>query len=443
LRWSRSNNPADSGENWNEITPGNGGFVDAPTSEQIIAASLLQDCIIVKFTNSVWAIEPTSDPALPFRWVKVNSFRACEAPYAEIEYDRYVASFGKRGIVACDRTEVVRIDDKILNFMDDEVNTEFMDRMYSSRNFNLLHSWTLYPSSETGTETSDFALIRTDDENSWSIYSVTLYDVDATNGTNMSCLGYGEVTSDLAYQDFTGSKDKKYKDFSKETWGSGFFEGLNEIFLGGDQIGRILSLEDDGDDIGTPIDFSVTSAAWNPYKDKGMQCQLGYIDFYVDSDTDTFFTVEFFCDDITTPYASQTLSCLPNLGFIADIVDIQLTNPAQITAPNNGLVTGDQVYLYNLNSIEEIIGGPYTVTVLDENNFTLDGIDATGFSAYLGGGEVVQRAYENERTWKRAYAGGKGYEHFIRITNTGTDDVLRINAFMPWFRPAGNRIIGG
>jgi hypothetical protein len=453
MRWSRANNPADSGDNWNEIVPGNGGFVDAPTSEQIVAATLLNDSLIVKFTNSVWIIEPTADPALPFRWVRINSFRACEAPYAEIEYDRYVASFGKRGIVACDRNEVVRIDDRIHDFMTDEVNTEFIERMYSARNFTLLHSWTLYPSSsfilnpseDEENTTSNFALIRTDEENAWSTYSVYTTDLDPDNGTNMSCLGYGEVSVDFAFQDFPNSSKYTYSGSSigDKTWGSGFYEGFNELFLGGDQAGRIIALENGTDDMGEPITFELRSASWNPYKDRGIQCQMGYVDFYIDSDESTFFTVEFFCDDIETPYATQTLSCLPNLGFVADIIDVSQTNPVQITAANNGLATGDEIYIYNVDVPLEVEGGPYTITVVDENNFELDGIDGTAFDTYTGQGQIVLRAYNNTKTWVRAYAGGKGYEHFIRIKNSGTSDNLRINAFMPWFRPSGNRMIGG
>ena len=258
----------------------------------------------------------------------------------------------------------------------------------------------------------------------------------------MSCLGFGEVDVDLAFQDFTGALDFSYNQFANEVWSSYYIEAKSEIFLGGDQKGRVLFLEKDGDDMGEPISFEVVSAGWNPYKEKGIQAQLGYVDFYVDADEDTEFTVEFYADDIDTPYASQTLNCLPNLGFIADIQLITLNNPVEVTADSHGLTTGDEVFIYNLNGADEITGGPYTVTVVDENTFTLDGVDGTGFTAYVSGGQVVQREFENTKCWKRAYAGGKGYLHYIRITNSGTDDVLRFNAFMPWFRPSGTRMIG-
>ncbi len=441
MRWSRANNPAATGSNWDEVTPGNGGFVDAPTSEVIIGAKQLQDLIIVQFTNSLWAIEPTADPALPFRWTKINSYRACDAPYANIGHDRYIISFGKRGIVACDRVEVKRIDNKIELFMFNEINADFITRMYSERNYNNRRSWTLYPAIES--ETSNFALVRTEEEGAWSLYDVAMRDIDPDDGTNMSCLGFGEVTQDLSYQDMVGSLDRTFEQFSDETWSSFFLQGNSEIFLGGDQTSRILLLENRGDDLGQPISTEIVSAGWNPFKDQGIQAQMGYVDFYIDADQDTNFTVEFFADDMDTPYASQTVNCLPNLGFIADIQNISLTNPVQVTAYSHGLTTGQQVFIYDVTGADEISGGPYTVTVTGLNDFTLDGIDGTAFTAYAGGGQIVERAFENTKCWKRAYAGGKGYQHYIRITNSGTDDVLRFSGFMPWFRPAGNRMIGG
>jgi len=447
MRWSKARNPAASSQNWYDSVPGNGGFADAWTSEKIISAKALQDAIVVYFTNSIWSIEPASDPNRPFRWVKLNSFRACDAPYATIAHDRYSIAFGVRGIVACDRVEVQRIDHKIQDFMSNEVNLDRVQQMYSERNFNEQRSWTLYPSSTNNLDpsdeatTSNYALIRTDEEGAWSIYSVYTTDLDAA-GTNLSCLGYGQAPTDLAFQDFTGDLDLSFEQFGSEVWSSYYTQANSEVFLGGDQTGRVLYLEKDGDDLGNDISFEVTSAGWNPFNQQGAQCQLGYIDFYVDADMATFFDVSFFSDDITDPYATQTLDCLPNLGFLADIQSVVLNNPVEVIAYSHGLEDGDAIFIYNLKGATNLLGGPYTVTVVDENTITI-GIDGTTFDAYISGGMIVERAFANTKCWKRAYAGGKGYQHFVKITNTGTDNVLRFNAFMPWFRQAGERIIGG
>src|SRR6185503_13334605 len=105
--------------------------------------------------------------------------------------------YGTRGIIASSRNEVKRIDQKIEDFMMEEVNNDFASRMYSQRDYTHLRSWTLYPSSndninpDNEAETSNFALIRNEEDGAWSIYDVTLKDQDPINGTNLSCLGYG------------------------------------------------------------------------------------------------------------------------------------------------------------------------------------------------------------------------------------------------------------
>ncbi len=444
MRWCRAGNPAAAGNNWDQVIPGNGGFVDAPTSDNIISAKELQGIILVQFTNSYWTIKPTSDPALPFRWDKINDFRASDAPYGGIGHDRYVITFGKRGIVACDAVEVTRIDDKIKSFVTNEVNTTFFKQVYSERNYADRRSWTLYPSAANESTTSDYALIRTEEEGAWSVYKVQTLDRNG-NPANMSCLGFGEVSQDLSFQDFDGrpgAPDQSFEQFANETFQSFFVEGQSEVFLGGDQVGRVLFLEKDGDDLGAAIDFELTSSGWNPFKDQGVSAQMGYIDFYLDADKNTQFTVEFYSGDISSPYETQQMNCLPNLGFIADIQYVDLTNPVTITADSSGLNTGDEVFVYGINGTIEISDGPFTVTVIDENTITLDGVDATGYTAYISGGQLVEREFDNVRCWKRAFAGGKGYQHFVRITNSGIDDQLAIHSYVPWFRPAGSRMIG-
>jgi Ubiquitin-activating enzyme E1 FCCH domain len=69
-------------------------------------------------------------------------------------------------------------------------------------------------------------------------------------------------------------------------------------------------------------------------------------------------------------------------GYITDITQ---ADPGQVTAPNHGLSTGNEVYISNVNGMTQVNGGIYTVTVVDANDFTI-GIDTSGFSAYTIGG---------------------------------------------------------
>lgn len=75
----------------------------------------------------------------------------------------------------------------------------------------------------------------------------------------------------------------------------------------------------------------------------------------------------------------QTIS-----GTITGI--IQPSNPTQITSPNHDLVTGAFILIDNVGGMVQLNGIVYKITVVDANNFTLDGVDNTAFSAYTTGG---------------------------------------------------------
>lgn len=424
-RWSQAQDPTV----WDQNTPGRGGFVDAPTGDFIIGARFLQEYIIVFFSNSTWSLKPTSDPALPFRWDKINNFRACDATFGTISHDRYVVSFGKTGIVGCDGVEVKRIDEKIQDFVFDTIDAENFGNLYSDRNYKARRSWTLYPAPDS--TTNDHALIRNEEDGSWSTYDIAL-----------SCLGQGESYQDFTFADFVGAFDFSFLDFTDETFQSFYLQGTSNLLLGGDYEGNVYILEVGGDDAGDDISFSLTGAGWNPFKEKGIEAQLGWVDIYCDVDPQTQLTVSFFLSDEVAPYAQQLVNLVPEQGFVANIQNVALTNPCEITADSHGLRTGNIIYLSGIDGTIEANGGSYTVTVIDENTFSLDGIDATAFNAYTSGGIVTEyNPDEFDKCWKRVYAGGIGYLHQVKVETSGSDQTLYIHSITPWFRPVGSRML--
>lgn len=71
-----------------------------------------------------------------------------------------------------------------------------------------------------------------------------------------------------------------------------------------------------------------------------------------------------------------------------NISNVGLTNPALITTSvNHGYTTGDQVVLSSILGTTELNSvNAYTITVTGLTTFTLDGIDATGYTPYASGG---------------------------------------------------------
>lgn len=75
-------------------------------------------------------------------------------------------------------------------------------------------------------------------------------------------------------------------------------------------------------------------------------------------------------------------------------------NPVAVTCTAHGLATGDIVRLSAVGGMTQISGLDFTITVVNANSFTLDGINGTGYSAYTSGGWV------NELHWSQPFDTG-------------------------------------
>lgn len=417
-RWCQAQDPS----SWSDIVAGAGGYVDAPVGEHILSARPLQDGLIVFFTKSVWTLRPVSDPALPFRWDRINDVAGCNNKMGTSQFDKFVAGVSIRGITATNGSESQRIDSRILNFTSEQINADEFEKVFCARNHNTKHWWTLYPNHEDTENTG--ALIFEEDSNAFSLYQIS-----------MNCLGYGNLSKDYAIEDFTvaNNLDLAIEDFTDENLQSYFWQSEHELFLGGDISGVVHIMDVGGSDDGVDIDCSLYSAAWNPYLKENSKAQLNYVDLYVDNSKVSQITVEFFKDTDETPYATQQSDLLPPLDFVAMISNITQANPASVTADSHGLVTGDKIYIYGVVGMTEVEDG-FTITVVNSNTFTLDDINSSAYTAYSHGGQVVRRKYYRDKTWKRIMAGGTGFQHRMKISNTGSATPLKIEGFAPAFR---------
>lgn len=74
-------------------------------------------------------------------------------------------------------------------------------------------------------------------------------------------------------------------------------------------------------------------------------------------------------------------------GIITGIT--QPSNPTSIFSPSHGLATGAVITINNVGGMVQLNGNIYTITRVNSNRFTLNGVDNTGFGAYTSGGTWV------------------------------------------------------
>ncbi|MBV1952768.1 MAG: hypothetical protein KUG64_11315, partial [Cycloclasticus sp.] len=73
-------------------------------------------------------------------------------------------------------------------------------------------------------------------------------------------------------------------------------------------------------------------------------------------------------------------------GVIGTITGATQADPCVITATGHSHTTGDKVKIESVVGMTELNDIIYTITVIDPNSFSLDGIDSTAFTAYSSAG---------------------------------------------------------
>lgn len=216
--------------------------------------------------------------------------------------------------------------------------------------------------------------------------------------------------------------------------------------------------------------MNIAGKDFNPFQTVGKQFKLSYIDFQMDSNLAspaiTAVTVQLFVNSRIGEQANliaanqEVLNSSQNCGFITYVYTGPNTvdnpsNPCQVTSPDHSLITGTVIYIANIQGTTELNSALYTITVVDSNNFTLNNIDATGFTAYVKGGiwnteQVDGQTYipSSEYAWYRFYSTQFG--QYLRIGLTYDDSLMNqlathqtpmeLNAMNLWFREGG-RII--
>jgi hypothetical protein len=190
IRWSTIGNPfipfsagPPATGSWRDDIRGQGGFLDIPTSEDIVSVGFVRDNLVIYCERSTWQLRYTGRSIAPFQIEKVNSELGGEGPFSAVQFDTSLVGIGDKGIVECDSYKSERIDIKIPDYVFEfETGNNGPFRVHGVRDFiNRLAFWTAPITSSYSAEISTSSrifpnqrIVYNYENDSWALFNDSL-----------------------------------------------------------------------------------------------------------------------------------------------------------------------------------------------------------------------------------------------------------------------------
>lgn len=102
---------------WRSDIFGRGGFIDAPTNEEIVSVGFIKNTLIVYFERSTWQLRYVGEYGLPFLWERISSDFGSESTCSVIRFDPALLALGDKAITKANAISVDRNDLQIPDFI--------------------------------------------------------------------------------------------------------------------------------------------------------------------------------------------------------------------------------------------------------------------------------------------------------------------------------------
>jgi len=212
-----------------EVGATGGGFIEAPTEEEIVSAVYIKDRLMVYFERSTWELAYTNNHIQPFQWQRINSELGSESTFSAVPFDKVALSIGSQGITACDGINIKRIDESIPDEVYKIINTfDGIKRIHGVRDyFTEMVYWTFPPGKGSDDNTyPSRVLVYSYSNNTW-----------AYNDDCITTFGYFEQQSDRTWATTHDSWVN-----ANYTWISGLNQANFRQIIAGNHQGYVFSL---------------------------------------------------------------------------------------------------------------------------------------------------------------------------------------------------------